>query len=97
MTHAEHQIQRRQYQKQRQQQKQEGQQHLSIAPASELPEKQQQSKQYKDEKQQKKFKSEKLSPEDAERVMAELNGKERELQVKLKQQHGNQSTNQKDW
>jgi hypothetical protein len=44
MTHAEHQIQRRQYQKQRQQQKQEGQQHLSIAPASELPEKQQQSK-----------------------------------------------------
>jgi hypothetical protein len=48
MTHAEHQIQRRQYQKQRQQQKQERQQHLSIAPASELPselpEKQQQSK-----------------------------------------------------
>jgi hypothetical protein len=42
MTHAEHQIQRRQYQKQRQQQKQE--QNLSIALASELPEKQQQSK-----------------------------------------------------
>jgi hypothetical protein len=44
MTHAEHQIQRRQYQKQRQQQQQEGQRHRQITPASELPEHQQQSK-----------------------------------------------------
>jgi hypothetical protein len=42
MTHAEHQIQRRQYQKQRQHQEQ--QLHPSIAPGSGLPEKQQQSK-----------------------------------------------------
>jgi Ca-activated chloride channel family protein len=59
-------------------------------------EKEQQSK-YKDEP-RKKFKSEKLSPEDADRVMAELAGKERELEMKLKQQHGKPtSSSQKDW
>lgn len=58
---------------------------------------QQQAKQYKDEP-RKKFKSEKLSPEDADRVMAELAGKERDLQMKLKKQHGNPSSGtQKDW
>jgi Ca-activated chloride channel family protein len=58
---------------------------------------QKQANRYKDEPKTKRFKSEKLSPDDAERVMAELAGKERELQAKLKQQHGNPSTNAKDW
>jgi Ca-activated chloride channel family protein len=55
-----------------------------------------QAKRY-DDKKQKQFKSEKLSPEDADRVMAELTNKERELQTKLKQQRANSTNNGKDW
>jgi Ca-activated chloride channel family protein len=46
---------------------------------------------------QKRFKSEKLSAEDAERVMAELGNKERELKAKLNQQRGQYGRNPKDW
>ncbi|MEK6705098.1 MAG: VWA domain-containing protein [Bdellovibrionota bacterium] len=43
------------------------------------------------------FKSEKMSDQDAERVFAELKNRERELQMKLKKQHGNQQENGKNW
>jgi Ca-activated chloride channel family protein len=46
---------------------------------------------------QKRFKSEKLSSEDAERVMAELSNRERELKAKMGQQKGRQQSNGKDW
>ncbi|OFZ21150.1 MAG: hypothetical protein A2X94_05350 [Bdellovibrionales bacterium GWB1_55_8] len=49
------------------------------------------------ETRQRQFKSVKLSDEDAERVMAELKSRERELQKKLKKQNGNQQRNGKDW
>ncbi|MGK5084459.1 VWA domain-containing protein [Bdellovibrionota bacterium FG-1] len=45
------------------------------------------------------FKSKTLSPEDAERVMAELSNRERELQAKVKKQNGKPEAqeNAKDW
>jgi tetratricopeptide (TPR) repeat protein len=44
------------------------------------------------------FKSEKLSPEDSERVMNELSNREKELQARLKKQRGQKSSgNGKDW
>ena len=44
------------------------------------------------------FKSEKLSQEDSERVMAELSSREKELQARLKKQRGARaSSNGKDW
>jgi len=43
------------------------------------------------------FKSEKLTPEDANRVMDELAGKERELQARLKKQKGQPQTTERDW
>ena len=44
------------------------------------------------------FKSDKLNKEDAERVMDQLSSKEKELQAKLKKQHGRpQQVSQKDW
>jgi Ca-activated chloride channel homolog len=61
---------------------------------------QNQPKRFRDdskERRGKRFKSEKLKPEDAERVMAELQEKERELQAKLKKQNGNPQPNAKDW
>jgi len=61
--------------------------------------KQQQDQQYQDnsKNRKKEFKSLKLSKEDAERVMAELSNRERELQAKLKKQRGNPQKAQKDW
>jgi len=44
------------------------------------------------------FKSEKLTPEDSERVMAELSEREKNLQARLKKQRGARSANNgKDW
>jgi tetratricopeptide (TPR) repeat protein len=44
------------------------------------------------------FKSDKLSQEDSERVMAELSAREKELQARLKKQRGARaSSNGKDW
>ncbi|MBU6375039.1 MAG: VWA domain-containing protein [Bdellovibrionales bacterium] len=44
------------------------------------------------------FKSEKLSPEDSERVMNELSSREKQLQTKLKKQRGTRNTtNGRDW
>jgi len=57
--------------------------------------KEEQKKQYSREKQG--FKSEKLSKEDAERVMAELLGKEKDLQKKLGKKRGKNEANEKDW
>jgi Ca-activated chloride channel family protein len=69
--------------KQQQQQRQQGQQ-------------QQQEKQYQQNKKQE-FRSLKMSKEDAERVMAELSGREKELQGRLKKQRGQPSSTDKDW
>jgi Ca-activated chloride channel homolog len=57
-------------------------------------------KNYKDpskSRRKKDFQSQKFSKEDAERVMAELSNREKELQAKLKKQKGNQKTVVKDW
>ncbi len=43
------------------------------------------------------FRSSKLSKEDAERVMAELSNRERELQAKLKKQRGRPQGQSRDW
>ncbi len=63
--------------------------------------KQQQSQKYKDsdskDRRKQKFKSEKLTPEDADRVMAELASREKELNAKLKKQRGNPQARRKDW
>lgn len=60
-----------------------------------------QPKKYEDpsKSRRRQFRSTKLSKEDAERVMAELSNRERELQGKLKKQKGNpgQEMNEKDW
>ena len=62
---------------------------------------QNQNQPYKDDSKERKqqgFKSKKLSADDADRVMAELQNKERELQEKLKkQQNGTGQYHQKDW
>ncbi|MCC7440635.1 MAG: VWA domain-containing protein [Bdellovibrionales bacterium] len=43
------------------------------------------------------FKSKKLTPEDAERVMGELSDKEQQLQSKLRKQGGRPASDGKDW
>ncbi len=61
---------------------------------------QDQQKQYQDptRTRQREFKSKHLSKEDAERVMADLGNRERELQAKLKRQQGRRSeSGGKDW
>lgn len=45
----------------------------------------------------KQFKSEKMTPEDADRVMDELKNRERELQEKFNRQNGKSSNHTKDW
>lgn len=45
----------------------------------------------------KEFKSQKLSKEDAERVMSELSSREKELQAKLGKRRGQPRTQEKDW
>ncbi|MBL7715690.1 MAG: tetratricopeptide repeat protein [Bdellovibrionales bacterium] len=61
--------------------------------------KDQQAKNYQDPSKgrQKEFKSQKLNKEDAERVMAELSSREKELQGKLNKQKGGMQANEKDW
>lgn len=61
--------------------------------------KQEQAKQYEDPSKgrKKEFKSQKLTKEDAERVMAELSSREKELQGKLNKQKGGAQANDKDW
>jgi Ca-activated chloride channel family protein len=63
------------------------------------PEQNQGDKPYADPKQQKQneFRSLKLSKEDADRVMAELASRERELQGKNKKQGGGRQVQDKDW
>jgi Ca-activated chloride channel homolog len=56
-----------------------------------------QQQQVQQNKKQTEFKSAKLSKEDAERVMAELQSRERDLQAKLKKQRGTPAANGKDW
>ncbi len=51
----------------------------------------------KGSQQQKSFQSKKLSAEDAERVMAELKNKEKQLQSRLRKQNGNPARRPKDW
>jgi Ca-activated chloride channel family protein len=45
----------------------------------------------------KKFESEKLAPEDAERVMSELKSREKDLQARMKKQNGNYGAQNNDW
>lgn len=64
----------------------------------EAAENQPKPKKYEDSSESRKqFKSQKLSREDAERVMAELKNREREIQGKLRKQNPLPQTNQKDW
>ncbi|OFZ39556.1 MAG: hypothetical protein A2070_02015, partial [Bdellovibrionales bacterium GWC1_52_8] len=60
---------------------------------------QKEPKQFEEPKESRKrqFRSPKLSPEDAERVMAELKNREKELHKRLKKQQGTSSGVQKDW
>jgi Ca-activated chloride channel family protein len=60
---------------------------------------QQQQQQYETGSGNRNFKSEKLSEEDAERVMAELKNKEQDLQVRqaIKKQNANRENDYKDW
>ena len=59
---------------------------------------QQQNKQYEDpKKSRERFKSQKFSAEDAERVMSELKNKERELQSRMRHQNGRPQSTDKDW
>ena len=58
----------------------------------------QQNKQYEDPKRSReRFKSQKFSAEDAERVMSELKNKERELQSRMRHQNGRPQSTDKDW
>jgi Ca-activated chloride channel family protein len=54
-------------------------------------------KQYSQGKKNQNFKSEKLTKQDAERVMAELSDKEQQLQAKLRKQGQRQAGGGKDW
>jgi Ca-activated chloride channel family protein len=45
----------------------------------------------------KKFESQKLAPEDAERVLSELKNREKELQGRMKKQNGNYGSQNNDW
>jgi Ca-activated chloride channel family protein len=60
---------------------------------------QQQEQRYETGSGNRNFKSEKLSEEDAERVMAELKNKEQDLQVRqaIKKQNANRENDYKDW
>jgi Ca-activated chloride channel family protein len=59
-----------------------------------------QAQRYKEtpkDKRRDQFRSLKLSKEDADRVMAELSNRERDLQIKLNKQRGRPQSQQKDW
>ena len=88
--------QQKQEKQQQEQKKQEEQKQDTDNKEQDSQEKQNQQKEYKETRKQK-FKSVKLSDEDAERVMAELKNRERELQRRLKKQNANPQGTQKDW
>jgi len=89
-------IQQKQEKEQQEQEKREQQKQDADNKEQDSQEKQNQPKEYKETRKQK-FKSVKLSDEDAERVMAELKNRERELQRRLKKQNANPHGTQKDW
>ncbi len=83
-------------QQKQQQQRQEQQQQGSQSQ----PEPKSQGQSYEDPSVSRKraFRSEKLSPEDSERVMAEISAREKQLQARLKKQRGNaNSQSGRDW
>jgi Ca-activated chloride channel family protein len=91
-------------QKQQQQQNQKDQQQQKQAQSQGEQQKKDQQEQAKQNPQQKyqqggkrQFKSEKLSKEDADRVMSELSSREKELQSRLKKQRGQPMNSDKDW
>jgi Ca-activated chloride channel family protein len=55
------------------------------------------SKEGQNGERKKKFDSQKMTPEDADRVMSELTTRERELQERLQTQHAKSQNNSKDW
>ena len=91
--------QQQQSQSQNQQQQQQ-QQQQSQSQNQQQQKEQQQPKNYEDPSvsRRRPFRSEKLTPEDSERVMEELSNREKELQARLKKQRGKpNSQNGKDW
>ncbi len=97
-----------QQQKDQQDQKKDQQQQQKDKEQKEKEQKEQKEKQQQQQKKDKfeetsaeakknQFNSKHLSKEDAERVMAELANREKDLQGKLKKQKGRQQSNQKDW
>lgn len=100
--------QQQQQQKDKQSQNQQGgkggeqqQDQQSSGSQNQDQQKQQQNpRQYEDPSvsRRREFKSDKMSPEDSERVMSELSEREKQLQAKLKKQRGaRQTNNDKDW
>ncbi|MGK5085937.1 VWA domain-containing protein [Bdellovibrionota bacterium FG-2] len=94
--------QKKQQQKDQQKDKQKDSQKEQQKEQEKQKEKQQQQKpgKYQEtsaEAKKDQFKSKHLSKEDAERVMAELSNREKDLQAKLKKQKGKQQSNPKDW
>lgn len=61
------------------------------------PEKKKQPEKYKESNGKREFKSQKLSPEDANRVMSELARREKDLQDKMKRMKGRPQPLEKDW
>lgn len=67
-------------------------------PKDDQQKQEQQNKQYQNsDSRKKKFESKKLSAEDAERVMAELKNRERDLQMRMKKQDGKYNAQTQDW
>lgn len=69
------------------------------ANADKKQDKSQENRQYQESHQnsREQFHSKKLNPEDAERVLSELSNREKELQEKILNQHGQTNNNAKDW
>lgn len=61
------------------------------------PDKKKQSQKFKESNGKREFKSQKLSPEDANRVMSELARREKDLQDKMKRMKGRPQPLEKDW
>jgi Ca-activated chloride channel family protein len=92
--------QKQDQQKQQQDQKKDGQKDQAKQEQNKQdqsdPGNKQQPQKYDDPHQQN-FKSDKLSKEDADRVMEELKHREKELQSKLKKKYANSQTSYNDW
>jgi Ca-activated chloride channel family protein len=98
--------QNQQNQQNQQQQKQQGQNQQDQNKKDQKDQQKDQQKGQKDQEPKqfdssssrgKKFESQKLAPEDAERVLSELKNREKDLQGRMKKQNGNYSSQNNDW